>query len=167
MANAQLKHVMLHCLSEESLSGYGLMKRIQDSSGTWKPSFGSIYPRLKKMKEDGIVSSKKDGRRIIYSLSSKGKEMAAHQQDHIREAMHLIMAKARMFHSIDKEMVDLHGEVLDQFLEGKDPLKEISQEALALKKVLFTLHREGRLKTKKNAINSILKRATKQLQELQ
>jgi len=45
-----------------------------------KPTPGTIYPALKQLRESGAVTSKKEGRKVIYSLTSKG-------QKGIREAI--------------------------------------------------------------------------------
>ncbi len=38
-----------------------------------KPSPGTIYPALKCLKEQGLISEKKEGKTITYSLTTDGK----------------------------------------------------------------------------------------------
>ena len=70
--------VILGLLSHEDLTGYDIKKRIDTGiSFFWKGSFGNIYPALKDMEEEGLIS-KKDvsvgGReRISYHINSRGK----------------------------------------------------------------------------------------------
>ena len=70
--------VILGLLSHEDLTGYDIKKRIDTGiSFFWKGSFGNIYPALKDMEEEGLIS-KKDvsvgGReRISYHINSSGK----------------------------------------------------------------------------------------------
>jgi DNA-binding PadR family transcriptional regulator len=37
-----------------------------------KPTPGTIYPALKQLKESNAVTSKKEGRKVVYSLTKKG-----------------------------------------------------------------------------------------------
>lgn len=39
-----------------------------------KPSPGTIYPALKQLKENNLIKEKKEGKTIIYSLTSEGKK---------------------------------------------------------------------------------------------
>ena len=73
MYKGNLKHIVLKALSHEDMSGYKLMKFLEETTGK-KPSSGSIYPLLDDMKKEHLVSVKQDGRRKIYSLTKKGKD---------------------------------------------------------------------------------------------
>ena len=51
--------VILGLLSHEDLTGYDVKKRIDTGiSFFWKGSFGNIYPALKDMEEEGLISKK-------------------------------------------------------------------------------------------------------------
>ena len=71
--------VILGLLAHENLTGYDIKKQIDGSiSFFWKGSFGSIYPALSDMEEQGLVKRKKadtaGGReKIIYQITEKGK----------------------------------------------------------------------------------------------
>jgi DNA-binding PadR family transcriptional regulator len=39
-----------------------------------KPTPGTIYPALKQLKKSGAVTSKKEGRKVIYFLTAKGRK---------------------------------------------------------------------------------------------
>ena len=72
--------VLLGLLSVESMSGYDLGQTIRTSVGFfWNESYGQIYPNLKRLAADGLVTSKMErqkGRpdRHIYSITKKGRE---------------------------------------------------------------------------------------------
>ncbi|UCE96125.1 MAG: helix-turn-helix transcriptional regulator [Candidatus Bathyarchaeota archaeon] len=67
-------------LSEKPLHGYGIMKEVEDRIG--KPvSPGVLYPFLKKLDKNRLVSSSKkpvgQKPKIVYELTAGGKELAA------------------------------------------------------------------------------------------
>jgi len=70
--------VILGLLSHEDLTGYDIKKRIDGAiSFFWKGSFGSIYPALNAMEEDGLIKSRKasdsgNREKILYHITKKG-----------------------------------------------------------------------------------------------
>ena len=72
--------VLLGLLTIEAMSGYDLGQTIRGSVGFfWNESYGQIYPNLKKLAADGLVTSKKERQegkpdRHVYSITKKGKE---------------------------------------------------------------------------------------------
>ncbi len=74
-----LSFLILWLLSKNPLYGDQLANEIGKMKGG-KPTPGTIYPALKKLKETGAVSYKKEGRKVVYSLTPKG-------EAGVREAM--------------------------------------------------------------------------------
>jgi DNA-binding PadR family transcriptional regulator len=74
MLKNQLKIIVLKKLEEKSLSGYDLIKEIHSSTGSWKPSFGSMYPLLKNLHSNKLVTVKTINRRKVYSITISGKK---------------------------------------------------------------------------------------------
>ena len=72
--------VILGLLAHEDLTGYDIKKYIDGSiSFFWKGSFGSIYPALSDMEQQGLVKRMKSdnsgGReKIAYHLTKKGED---------------------------------------------------------------------------------------------
>lgn len=66
-----LSFLILWLLSRKSMYGDQIANEIGKMKGG-KPTPGTIYPALKQLKETGAVSSKKEGRKIIYSLTPQG-----------------------------------------------------------------------------------------------
>jgi DNA-binding PadR family transcriptional regulator len=51
-----LRHVILTLVAIRPMSGYDIMKAVEYlTRGSWRPSPGSIYPLLKKLREEGAV----------------------------------------------------------------------------------------------------------------
>jgi len=50
-----LKFYVLRLLEAQRRTGYGLMKAIEEETGFWKPSAGSLYPLLATMRDQGLI----------------------------------------------------------------------------------------------------------------
>jgi PadR family transcriptional regulator AphA len=75
--------VLLGLLTIEPMSGYDLGQMIRVSIGHfWNESYGQIYPNLKKLEAQGLVTAKTERQkgkpdRTIYSITPKGRERLA------------------------------------------------------------------------------------------
>lgn len=80
MANEKkMDCVILGLLSHESLTGYEIKKRMDTAlKFFWSASFGSIYPTLNALVQDGMVTKleiKDNGRdKVIYTITGAGRE---------------------------------------------------------------------------------------------
>jgi DNA-binding PadR family transcriptional regulator len=73
-AHGDLRLYLLHLLAEQPRHGYELIQALSDRfGGTYVPSAGTIYPRLSKLEEEGLVERRSDGRKTIYSLTDAGR----------------------------------------------------------------------------------------------
>ncbi len=72
--------VLLGLLTIEPMSGYDLGQVIRTSVGHfWRESYGQIYPNLKRLAAEGLVTAKTERQkgkpdRRIYSITGKGRE---------------------------------------------------------------------------------------------
>ncbi len=71
-----LKSYVLKLLQQGELSGYDIMQTIQQETGFWKPSAGSMYPLLQSLTEAELIQYRMDERRKVYSLTPKGQQAA-------------------------------------------------------------------------------------------
>jgi DNA-binding PadR family transcriptional regulator len=78
-AHGHLRLYLLSLLAEAPKHGYEVMQALEERfGGTYVPSAGTIYPRLAKLEEDGLVSKSADGRKTVYSITDAGRaELAA------------------------------------------------------------------------------------------
>lgn len=80
MANEKkMDQVILGLLSHESMTGYEIKKRMDTTlKFFWSASFGSIYPTLNSLVEDGLVTKLEkveNGReKVIYTITNNGRE---------------------------------------------------------------------------------------------
>ncbi|MCY7404711.1 MAG: PadR family transcriptional regulator [Cryobacterium sp.] len=73
-AHGSLRLYLLSLLAERPRHGYELIQALSDRfGGTYSPSAGTIYPRLAKLEEDGLVTKSTDGRKTVYEITAAGR----------------------------------------------------------------------------------------------
>ncbi|MBD5786322.1 helix-turn-helix transcriptional regulator [Cellulosimicrobium terreum] len=82
-AHGQLRLYLLALLAAGPKHGYELMTELSERfDGTYRPSAGTIYPRLARLEEDGLVRRSDDGRKATYELTPAGRaEFEARRDD--------------------------------------------------------------------------------------
>ena len=68
-----LSFQILFLLSKTPMHGEQLAQEIKKRRGE-KPKAGTIYPALKDLSSNGLIKGKKNGKIIVYSLTTDGKE---------------------------------------------------------------------------------------------
>ncbi|MBK4348537.1 PadR family transcriptional regulator [Lacisediminihabitans changchengi] len=72
--HGHLRLYLLSLLSERPMHGYELMQALGDRfGGTYIPSAGTIYPRLAKLEDEGLVTKAADGRKTVYAITDAGR----------------------------------------------------------------------------------------------
>ncbi len=72
-AHGNLRLYLLALLEERPRHGYELIQALSDRfGGTYSPSAGTIYPRLSKLEEEGLVTKSTDGRKTVYEITAAG-----------------------------------------------------------------------------------------------
>ncbi|HEY3575659.1 MAG TPA: PadR family transcriptional regulator [Arthrobacter sp.] len=72
-AHGALRLYLLALLEAGPKHGYELIKALSDRfGGTYSPSAGTIYPRLGKLEEEGLVATESQGRRTNYRITAAG-----------------------------------------------------------------------------------------------
>ncbi|MEN2736218.1 PadR family transcriptional regulator [Microbacterium sp. X-17] len=82
-AHGSLRLYLLSLLAEAPRHGYELIQALSDRfGGTYVPSAGTIYPRLAKLEEEGLVTKTTDGRKTVYAITDAGRaELAAREPE--------------------------------------------------------------------------------------
>ena len=82
-SHGDLRLYLLNLLDEGPRHGYDIMQALSDrTGGTYTPSAGTIYPRLAKLEEEGLVTKSVDGRKTVYEITDAGHaEVAARAGD--------------------------------------------------------------------------------------
>lgn len=90
-AHGSLRLYLLSLLAEQPRHGYELIQALSDRfGGSYIPSAGTIYPRLAKLEEEGLVTKESDGRKTTYSITDAGRaelEARRGELDSIEEQM--------------------------------------------------------------------------------
>ncbi|WP_157157486.1 PadR family transcriptional regulator [Diaminobutyricimonas sp. LJ205] len=72
--HGHLRLYLLSLLAERPQHGYELIQSLEERfGGTYTPSAGTIYPRLAKLEEEGLVTKSADGRKTVYEITDAGR----------------------------------------------------------------------------------------------
>ena len=85
-----LKYYILKLLSDGSYTGYGLIKEIEEETGFWEPSTGSVYPLLESLEEEGLIQEEETNRGSSWKITSAGEKAydeASEAKQNMRESI--------------------------------------------------------------------------------
>jgi len=81
-AHGQLRLYLLTLLNEGPRHGYEVIQDLEHRfNGLYSPSAGTVYPRLAKLEEEGLVERSEEGRKAIYRITEAGREEVRARQD--------------------------------------------------------------------------------------
>lgn len=119
-----LKYLVLEACEEGPTYGYKIVSRIEDiTEDHWSPSYGTIYPLIQRLEDNGLVKSLSDeeaeekgletGDRKYFTITDEGskmlKEVSSEKKDKFEE---LIIGYLKVYEHV-------HGEdELEEFLEN-------------------------------------------------
>lgn len=114
--HGRLRLYLLKLLDEEPRHGYDVIKQLEDRFlGVYAPSAGTVYPRLSRLEEDGLVSHQVVEGRKVYQLTDPGRQELAHRQEELAE----------LERDIDRSVHDLAAEVRE---DVRSSVKQIREE---------------------------------------
>ena len=95
-AHGALRLYLLALLETGPKHGYELIKALNERfGGTYSPSAGTIYPRLGKLEEEGLVATEAEGRRTNYSITPAGLVELNRRRDELAGVENDISASVR------------------------------------------------------------------------
>lgn len=69
-----VRTAILFLLAEQPMHGYQLIQELTErTGGAWRPSSGSVYPALQKLKDAGLVRGLEAGGRRVFELADSGR----------------------------------------------------------------------------------------------
>ncbi|MBD2896281.1 PadR family transcriptional regulator [Spirillospora sp. NPDC000708] len=75
-----VRAALLALLDERAMHGYEMIQELDErTGGVWRPSPGSVYPTLQMLEDEGLVTSREEGGKRLFSLTDTGREQAAAQ----------------------------------------------------------------------------------------
>lgn len=81
--HGRLRLYLLKLLDESPRHGYEVIRLLHDRFlGLYAPSAGTVYPRLAKLEQEGLVEHDVEGGRKVYRITAAGRdELAARQEE--------------------------------------------------------------------------------------
>jgi DNA-binding PadR family transcriptional regulator len=96
--HGRLRLYLLKLLEESPRHGYEVIRLLQDRFlGVYSPSPGTIYPRLARLEEEGLVTHEVVKGKKVYSVTDKGRAEVERRMDELAELEAEISASAQEF----------------------------------------------------------------------
>src|SRR5258707_11924431 len=84
--HGSLRLYLLRLLDEEPRHGYEVIRLLRDRfMGVYAPSPGTIYPRLARLEEEGLVTHDEENGRKVYRITEAGREELRSRGDELDE----------------------------------------------------------------------------------
>lgn len=148
--------------AKEGISGYALMKQIEEETGGWRPSPGSIYPLLGALEQAGLICHRSAGDKKFYSLTEKGRENLSRARAAREEAMDGVRRSIRVLGELFGE--DVEADLMDHLgWAHRDIPHELRRSFHELREVIAALLRQDLPTEKQEKIGEILGKATEEL----
>jgi DNA-binding PadR family transcriptional regulator len=165
-----LKIIVLNELAKKPMSGYSLMKKIEMSTGCWKPSSGSMYPLLNSLLKLKILGVREEKNKKVYFLTAEGKKYLSGMKNKRKELVNDLLAKLHMCEELPKEeAVSVFTELLSKTEKTAFPSNfagGITPEVMGLKKEMLRILSENKLEKNTIKIKKILEDTTEKLKKL-
>lgn len=129
-AHGHLRLYLLSLLAERPMHGYELIQALSDRfGGTYVPSAGTIYPRLGKLEEDGLVTKESDGRKTVYAITAAGRAELADRgseldgiEDELSDSVRRLADEVR--HSVNDAMKTLRADLAAAARDARTEARE-------------------------------------------
>lgn len=127
--HGQLRLYLLVVLADGPLSGYDIIRRLEDRfGGLYSPSAGTVYPRLAKLEEDGLVERTTEARRSTFHLTAGGRAELDRRSDDVARLRERLDSAHRRLADDMREKVSSGAAQLRQQLEDAARLARAAAE---------------------------------------
>ena len=125
-AHGQMRLYLLALLNDGPRHGYEIIQSLEERfNGLYSPSAGTVYPRLAKLEEEGLVERIEDGRKGTYRITDEGRhEVAAREFD-------LADLQQDLDHSVRELAQEVRRRVHGNAANLREELKAAAKEARA------------------------------------
>jgi DNA-binding PadR family transcriptional regulator len=94
--HGDLRLYLLGALEDEARHGYELITLLEARLlGLYRPSAGTIYPRLAALEEEGLVSHRRDSGRKVFALTAAGRAELEARRDELRDLQQELAGSTR------------------------------------------------------------------------
>lgn len=136
-AHGQLRLYVLALLAEAPRHGYEVIQDLEARfGGLYTPSAGTVYPRLAKLEEEGLVARSDEGRKATYRITEAG---LAEVRARYREVQDL---RADLDQSVRRLADEVRASVQGRSADLRAELKAAAREARATARPAGTEHSE-------------------------
>jgi len=120
---------LLKLLDEQPRHGYEILQLLEERlASTYAPSPGSVYPRLRRLEADGLVTHAERGGRKVYTVTDAGRAE--------------ILARADELAALDRDIEESVAVLADEV--GVDIRSSVRDVGSELREAARELHRHGR-----------------------
>jgi DNA-binding PadR family transcriptional regulator len=130
-----VRRAILALLAEEPMNGYGIITAIAErSDGSWQPGPGSVYPALRSLDEEGLITpdqSDDDPRRKVFALTDDGRAYAGAHGEELAQAFVDATTPRRGFREMRREIGQLVVAVEQVVVAGQPAQLDAAQRVLA------------------------------------
>lgn len=145
--SGDMKYVILKLLNEKPMHGYEVMKALEERlHGCYSPSPGTVYPTLQWLEDEGLVKSRDVEGKKVYEITDAGRKFLREHRD------------------IIDEIFDRVKEAVEETLGGG--MDEVNGSLARLVKEVYRSAWRAEDQTKRKRVVEVLKRATRELENL-
>ena len=136
-AHGHLRLYLLSILAEQPMHGYELIQALGNRfGGTYVPSAGTIYPRLAKLEEEGLVTKQTDGRKTVYAITDAGRAELASRQGELDDIENDVTDSVRRLadevrSSVNDAMKTLRADLASAARDARDDARSAGRSARA------------------------------------
>ncbi|WKK73068.1 PadR family transcriptional regulator [Rathayibacter oskolensis] len=133
-AHGRLRLYLLSLLAESPKHGYELIQALSERfGGTYAPSAGTVYPRLAKLEEEGLVTKEADGRKTVYSITDAGRAELADRatdlgdiEDELTDSVRRLADEVRL--GVAEAMKSLRADLASAARDARGPSEKHAPE---------------------------------------
>jgi len=136
-AHGHLRLYLLSLLDTAPMHGYELIQALGERfGGTYVPSAGTIYPRLAKLEEEGLVTKSTDGRKTVYAITDAGRAELADRHSELSDIEHDVTDSVRRLadevrSSVNVAMKSLRADLAAAAREARTEARESGRRSQA------------------------------------
>jgi DNA-binding PadR family transcriptional regulator len=128
----------------EEAHGYAIRSFISELLGVYTPSSGILYPTLRELEREGLITSKSGNRRKIYALTPKGREYIESRIEYIEKLLGKVEKAVKIL--LDIGLLNLLNTIRDLWESDVDIppgiIVEIKQRVEDIRDILLTLKKK-------------------------
>ena len=123
-AHGQLRLYLLALLEQAPRHGYEVIRALEERfEGMYSPSAGTVYPRLARLEEEGLVVREDEGRKAVYRITPAGLAEIADRRADVHEL------EAELTRSLRRMAEDVRAQVSGSARDLRDELAEAAKQA--------------------------------------